>query len=95
MAGLVPIGLGLALVAIAAAWRQGSAATLSIAIAVIMAFVAGLHDYLVAERSPLIDALLPDWSQHRFFLLHHAANLLLVVMGALLAGTTGPANSGS
>ena len=85
VAGLAPIGLGLAVVAFAAAWRQRSAATLSIAVAVALAFVAGLHDQLVASSSPLIEALLPNWSQDRYFLLHHAANLLLVVMGVLLA----------
>ncbi len=85
VAGLAPIGLGLAVVAFAAAWRQRSAATLSIAVAVALAFVAGLHDQLVASSSPLIEALLPNWSQERYFLLHHAANLLLVVMGVLLA----------
>jgi signal transduction histidine kinase len=85
VAGLAPIGLGLATVAFAAAWRQRSAATLSIAVAVALAFVAGLHDQLVASSSPLIEALLPNWSQERYFLLHHAANLLLMVMGVLLA----------
>jgi signal transduction histidine kinase len=85
VAGLMPVGLGLALVAIAAAWRQRSAATVAIAAAVLVAVVAGLHDQLVASSSPLIAALLPDWSQQRYFLLHHAANLLLVVMGTLLA----------
>jgi hypothetical protein len=85
VAGLVPVGLGLALVAFAAAWRQRSAATVSIAAAIVVAFIAGVHDYLVAWSSPLIAALLPAWSQERYFLLHHAANLLLVVMGTLLA----------
>lgn len=97
VAGLAPIGLGLAVVAFAAAWRQRSAATLSIAVAVALAFVAGLHDQLVASSSPLIEALLPNWSQDRYFLLHHAANLLLVVMGVLLAmrfvGTLGAAEA--
>lgn len=83
-AGLIPIGLSVALLSFVAAWRRRSAGTVAIAAAVTLAFLAGVHDYLVAWRSPWIEALLPDWTDHRLFLLHHAANLLLVVMGALL-----------
>ena len=46
--------------------------------------LTGVHDYLVAWRSPWLAALLPEWTQSRIFLLHHGANLLLVVMGGLL-----------
>jgi signal transduction histidine kinase len=82
--GLIPIGLGMVVITAAAAWRRRSAGTVAIALAVALAVTAGVHDYLVAWTSPLIIALLPNWSAHRFFLLHHAANLLLLVMGALL-----------
>jgi signal transduction histidine kinase len=68
-----------------AAWRQRSAETILIAAAVSLAVAAGVHDYLVAWDSPLIAALAPRWSEQRFFLLHHGANLLLLVMGGLLA----------
>jgi hypothetical protein len=85
VAGLIPVGLGLAVVAFVAAWRRRSGETLAIAAALALAFGAGLHDYLVAASSPLINALLPNWPDHRLFLLHHAANLLLMVMGTLLA----------
>jgi signal transduction histidine kinase len=85
VAGFIPVGLGLALVALAAAWRRRSAATLAIAVALALGVAAGLHDYLVASSSPWLRALLPDWTAQRYFLLHHAANLLLVVMGVLLA----------
>ncbi len=84
-AGLIPIGLAVVVFAFVAAWRQRSAGTLAIAAAVTLAFLAGLHDYLIAWRSPLIETLLPQWADHRLFLLHHAANVLLVVMGVLLA----------
>ena len=84
VAGLIPVGLSVALVSFAAAWRQRSLGTVMIAVAVALAFLAGVHDYLVAWRSPLLEAIAPEWSDHRFFLLHHGANLLLVVMGALL-----------
>ncbi|HYN61242.1 MAG TPA: ATP-binding protein [Rubrivivax sp.] len=82
--GLIPIGLGMVVITAAAAWRRRSAGTVAIALAVALAVAAGVHDYLVAWTSPLMTALLPNWSAHRFFLLHHAANLLLLVMGALL-----------
>lgn len=84
-AGLIPIGLAVAVFAFVAAWRHRSAGTLAIAAAVTLAFLAGVHDYLIAWRSPLLEALLPQWADHRLFLLHHAANVLLVVMGVLLA----------
>jgi hypothetical protein len=85
VAGLAPVGMGLVAVVFATAWRQRSAATVAIAMALAVAVAAGLHDYLVASSAPLFEAWLPDWSAQRYFLLHHAANLLLVVMGVLLA----------
>ena len=84
VAGLIPIGLSVAVVTAAAAWRQRTAGVVMIAVAVALAFAAGVHDYLVAWRSPLIEALLPRWSDHRLFLLHYGANLLLVAMAVLL-----------
>lgn len=82
--GLAPLGLAVAAVSFLAAARQRSVGTLMIAAAVALAAAAGVHDYLVAWSSPVIDTLLPQWSGHRIFLLHHAANVLLIVMGALL-----------
>lgn len=85
VAGLIPVGLGLAVVAFVAAWRLRSGETLAIAAALALAFGAGLHDYVVAGGSDFLDVLPPNWADHRLFLLHHAANLLLMVMGVLLA----------
>ena len=85
VAGLIPVGLGLAVVAFVAAWRRRSGETLAIAAALALAFGAGLHDYLVADSSALVNAVAPNWSDHRLFLLHHAANVLLLVMGIVLA----------
>jgi len=85
VAGLIPVGLGLAAVAFVAAWRRRSGETLAIAGALALAFGAGLHDYLVAGSSAFLNALLPNWPDHRLFMLHHAANVLLLVMGTLLA----------
>ncbi|MBW8843723.1 MAG: hypothetical protein JF607_01940 [Burkholderiales bacterium] len=82
--GLIGVGLG----AVAAtAWaavtrREKTAALLLIALA--LAACAGVHDYLMAYGALALSRWLPEWSQQRFFLLHHAANLLLLVMGGLL-----------
>jgi signal transduction histidine kinase len=83
--GLAVIGLGMVTVALAAAWRQRTAETLAIAGAVALGFAAGLHDQWVATRSPWFMHLLPEWGDHHLFLLHHAANVLLLVMGVLLS----------
>ena len=84
-AGLIPIGLAMTVITGAAAWRRRTAETILIATAVALAVAAGLHDYLVAWRSPLMAALFPRWTEQRVFLLHYGANLLLLVMGGLLA----------
>ncbi|MBI3346381.1 MAG: hypothetical protein HY020_04115 [Burkholderiales bacterium] len=82
--GLIPVGLG----AVAAtAWvaimrREKTAALLLIALT--LAACAGVHDYMMAYGALPLSRWLPEWSQQRFFLLHHAANLLLLVMGGLL-----------
>lgn len=82
--GLVPIGLSVAVISFFAAWQQRSLGTVLIALAVALAAAAGVHDYLVAWSSPLLYVLSDNWPGHRVFLLHHAANALLVVMGTLL-----------
>lgn len=82
--GLIAVGVG----AVAAtAWaavtrREKKAALLLIAFA--LAACAGVHDYMMAYGALALSRWLPEWAQQRFFLLHHAANLLLLVMGGLL-----------
>ncbi|RYY64202.1 MAG: hypothetical protein EOO24_56550, partial [Comamonadaceae bacterium] len=66
-------------------WRQRTWASAVMPVAIGLATLAGTHDYLVSWDAPLLDNLLPHWSAHRLFLLHHAANLLLLAMGGLLA----------
>jgi signal transduction histidine kinase len=50
----------------------------------VVALLTGVHDYLIAWRSPLIEAIAPRWAGHRFFLLHYGADLLLVTLGMLI-----------
>lgn len=85
VAGLVPVGLVVVAVVFGSAWRRRSGMAVAIAIALGLAALAGLHDYLLATKSPALRAALPEWSAARLFLLHHAANLLLAVMGVQLA----------
>jgi signal transduction histidine kinase len=85
---LIPVGASIAVAAAAAAWRRRDAGTIALAAAMVISFACGVHDYLVAWRVPWFTALAPlwaDWTASRIFLLHHGANLTLLVMGAQLA----------
>ena len=83
--GLAVVGMGMVAVAMAAAWRQRTVDALAMAVAVSLGVAAGVHDQWLATRSPTLIRLLPDWTNHYLFLLHHAANVLLLVMGVLLS----------
>jgi signal transduction histidine kinase len=82
--GLIVVGL---MAVAATAWaavkrRERQAALLLVALA--LAACAGVHDYLMAFEAVALSRWLPAWAGQRFFLLHHAANLVLLVMGGLL-----------
>jgi signal transduction histidine kinase len=83
--GLIPLGLAIVGVSAVTAWRTRRPGAVMIFAAVLLALLAGVHDYAVGLSLPGIEALLPHWAGHRIFLLHHGANLLLIVMGGLLA----------
>jgi len=80
-AGLLLIALAVFLFAAYAAWRQRTWQALSLCIAMSMIFVAGVHDYLLFANSSLLPAA---WLAQRYFLLHHAANLLLLTLAGIL-----------
>jgi signal transduction histidine kinase len=82
--GLIPIGVMGVLVALLAAWRRPSAERALIALVFVLTLLSGVHDHLVASQSAWFAAWLPQWSAHRFFLLHYGANLLLLTMGGLI-----------
>lgn len=83
--GLIPIGLSLVGFAAWAAWSRRSGEALALAIAVGLGAAAGIHDYLIAwDGAFRLPAIMTGWAAHRIFLLHHAANLLLLVMVAIL-----------
>ena len=83
--GLLPIGLGVVLISVWAAWRQRKPALTGLSIALGVALLAGVHDYLLATATPAVRALAPDHAAARVFLLHYAADILLVVMGGILS----------
>jgi signal transduction histidine kinase len=83
--GLLPVGMGVLVISAVAAWRQRTVALTILSLALALAVVAGIHDYLVATSSPLLRAIAPQAAAHRVFLLHYAADILLLVMGGILA----------
>ena len=84
-AGLIPIGLSILAVAAWFMWRRRTLAAAIMPAALVVAVLAGIHDYLVAWDAGALASFLPGWAEHRIFLLHHGANLLLLAMGGLLA----------
>jgi len=83
--GLLPIGFAVLVISAAAAWKQRTMATVMLSGALTLGVLAGLHDYLIATSSPIIRALAPEHVADRIFLLHYAADIVLVVMGGLLS----------
>jgi len=83
-AGLIPIGLAILAVSIRTVARQRTLAAALMPSALMIAVLAGVHDYLIAWDDGSLVRLLPHWAGNRIFLLHHAANLLLLCMGSLL-----------
>lgn len=83
--GLLPIGVAVLVIGVRAAWQRRTAAMTVLSAALALAVLAGLHDYLIATSSPIIRALAPGHVADRIFLLHYAADIVLVVMGGLLS----------
>lgn len=84
-AGLIPIGLSILGVSVWFMLRRRTLAATIMPAALVIAVLAGIHDYLVAWDSGALASFLPGWAEHRIFLLHHGANLLLLAMGGLLS----------
>lgn len=72
-AGLIPVALSIVWFTGRAAWQQRSLAAITLSIAVVLAVLAGVHDYLVAfDGAVPVPAQLRLWTSQRVFLLHHA-----------------------
>jgi len=83
--GLLPIGFAVLAISVWAALKQRTMAATVLSAALTLGVLAGLHDYLIATSSPIIRALAPGHVADRIFLLHYAADIVLVVMGGLLS----------
>ncbi len=83
--GLLPVGLAVLVISAVAAWRQRTVALGVLSLSLALAVLAGIHDYLIATAPPVLRALAPQVGAHRVFLLHYAADFLLLVMGGSLA----------
>lgn len=83
--GMIPIGLSIIGFTALAVWRQRSGEAWALLAAVVLAVAAGIHDYFVAWDGALVmPSFMQHWMVQRIFLLHHGANLLLLVMVAIL-----------
>ena len=82
--GFLPIGMAIVALSLWTMWRQRTLKSAVMPTAMVLAVLTGLNDYAVNWSVGGIDWLLPGWSGHRIFLLHHGANLVLVAMGGLL-----------
>jgi signal transduction histidine kinase len=83
-AGMVAIGLAIVGLAAWSAWRQRTWQAGTLLGAFGLALAAGLHDYLIVTDHAWIARLAPLWLGQRIYLLHLAANALLLVMTAIL-----------
>jgi signal transduction histidine kinase len=64
--------------------RGADAGTWLLTGAVVVAFVAGVHDFLMAGWPQALSWLGDDWVSQRLFMLHHAANLMLLCLAAVM-----------
>ncbi|MDA7414946.1 hypothetical protein PGB34_01090 [Xenophilus arseniciresistens] len=82
--GTIPMGLAILVACTIAALRQRTGPLIALALAIAMAVAAGVHDYLLAT-TPISGHASAGWFGHRIYLLHYGADLVLLVMGAILA----------
>lgn len=82
--GLIPIGLGIMVVSFRGIVQQRTLESSVMPAALVVAVLAGIHDYMVSWDVGPLATYLPGWAAKRIFVLHHGANLLLLCMGALL-----------
>jgi signal transduction histidine kinase len=84
VAGFLPIGIGILLMSVWVMLRERTLASAVLPGAMAIAVMAGLHDYAVNWSLEGTRLVLGGWADHRIFLLHHGADLVLVTMGGLL-----------
>jgi signal transduction histidine kinase len=82
--GLLLIACATLALSAAAALQQRTWQALALCGVLSLALLAGIHDFLVDRNDPWLLALAPDWMGRQIFLLHHAANLLLLVLAGIV-----------
>jgi len=82
--GLIPIYFAALLIPLWVAWRRKNPEMTALAVAMTVAFIAGINDFLIHTTSPLLNAIAPQLAANRIFLLHYAADILLLVMAGIL-----------
>jgi signal transduction histidine kinase len=83
--GMIPVGLSIVGFSAYGAWKLRSGSAYALVLAEAIAASAGIHDYLVAwDGAFRLPEFTREWMAHRIFLLHHGANLLLLVMVGIL-----------
>jgi signal transduction histidine kinase len=84
-AGLIPIGVSILGLSVWSLLRQRTLAAAVMPVTLVIAVMAGVHDYLVAWNVGVLARWAPSWASQRIFLLHYGADLMLLGMGGLLA----------
>ena len=83
-AGLIPIGVAILGLSVWFMLRQRTLAAAVMPVTLVIAVLAGIHDYMLAFNVGPLARWAPDWASQRFFLLHYGADLMLLGMGGLL-----------
>jgi signal transduction histidine kinase len=84
-AGMIPVGFSILVFGVLAVRHQRNRAAMALLLTLMLGVGAGLHDYLLAwDGMIILPEVLRPKLEHRIFLLHHAANLLLLVMVSIL-----------
>lgn len=82
--GLAVIGLFGVIQFFIALRRRRDMATCLLTGAVMVTFMAGVHDFLMASWPDMLSWLGDAWVTQRMFLLHHAANLMLLCLATIM-----------
>lgn len=84
-AGFFPAAVLIVMMVCLAAWRQRTGTAIALMFSVLVAVLAAGHDYFLLVSAPWFADLAPQWAAARIFVLAFTANVVLLVMGGILA----------